>query len=311
MHKYLLLFFFLLSGKIASAQVTYDTLQAHFALNESTIDEGDKKLLGLMVSRGIITPSTNLVVIGYADYLGSENKNLALSETRAKNVADYLISLGISKDLIKLCTGKGSVKRDEKDKKGFPADRRVDIVMETTKMEAPKLPPTPPPPTKPALPPDHFLNTPRGSSFVLENILFYANRHTVKEESLPILDRLYQDLVDHPNINIRIEGHICCIHNGHSMEAISYQHDVLDALDYDVAENAPYDENEPMKLRYRHNTLSRNRAKYIYEYLVNKGIPAARLSFIGYGNLRPLVPVERTPEDEARNRRVEIRIVDK
>lgn len=310
MYKYFLLFF-ILSGKISTAQVTYDTVQAHFAINESALDETDKQLLSLLVSKGVITPATNLVVIGYADYLGSENKNLELSENRARNVADYLVGLGINKDLIKLCTGKGSVKREEKDKKGFPADRRVDIVIETTKVETAKVAPAPPVNTVPTLPPDPFPKTPLGSSFILENILFYPNRHEIEDESLPILDRLVEDMKTHPNVHIRIEGHICCIHNGKSMAAVSYKDAIIDATDLGIDENAPYDENEPIKQRYRRNTLSRNRAKYIYEYLVKKGISADRMSFIGYGNLRPLVKDERTAEDEAKNRRVEIRITER
>lgn len=50
--------------------------------------------------------------------------------------------------------------------------------------------------------------------------------------------------------------------------------------------------------------LSRRRAQAVVDYLVKAGIPAAKLSFAGYGQTRPVASNE-TAEGKARNRRIE------
>lgn len=56
--------------------------------------------------------------------------------------------------------------------------------------------------------------------------------------------------------------------------------------------------------------LSTNRAKVVYEYLLNAGICPSRLSYKGYGNLEMIFPNCRaTEKQQNQNRRVEIRIL--
>jgi outer membrane protein OmpA-like peptidoglycan-associated protein len=54
-------------------------------------------------------------------------------------------------------------------------------------------------------------------------------------------------------------------------------------------------------------TLSRNRAAAVQNYLIAKGVEAQRLTAKGYGSTRPIVP-NTTPDNRRRNRRVEIRL---
>jgi outer membrane protein OmpA-like peptidoglycan-associated protein len=56
--------------------------------------------------------------------------------------------------------------------------------------------------------------------------------------------------------------------------------------------------------------LSVNRAKEIYNFLVDKGIEASRLSYAGFGRRRPVVVEEMNEFDAEKNRRVEIRITE-
>ncbi len=49
--------------------------------------------------------------------------------------------------------------------------------------------------------------------------------------------------------------------------------------------------------------LSMNRAKSVYEYLVNSGVPKGRMQFEGYGDSQPRF------EDKAKNRRIEFKIL--
>jgi outer membrane protein OmpA-like peptidoglycan-associated protein len=54
----------------------------------------------------------------------------------------------------------------------------------------------------------------------------------------------------------------------------------------------------------RNQSLSERRAAAVVEYLANRGVPAERLSAVGYGATRPLAP-NTTAETRALNRRVE------
>ncbi len=55
-------------------------------------------------------------------------------------------------------------------------------------------------------------------------------------------------------------------------------------------------------------TLSRDRADAISDYLTNEfGIPAFRISAVGYGETQPIANNE-TPQGRARNRRIDVRI---
>jgi outer membrane protein OmpA-like peptidoglycan-associated protein len=89
---------------------------------------------------------------------------------------------------------------------------------------------------------------------------------------------------DYPTLRIRIEGHICCVVAKNA-----------DGYDYDSQDF----------------NLSVNRAKEIYDILEEKGIDDTRMEYKGFGKTRPLAWPEQTEEDENKNRRVEIRILQK
>ena len=54
--------------------------------------------------------------------------------------------------------------------------------------------------------------------------------------------------------------------------------------------------------------LSEQRAKAVYDYLINKGIPSNRLSYKGYGETQP-VATNDTDEGRRENRRTEIKVL--
>jgi len=54
--------------------------------------------------------------------------------------------------------------------------------------------------------------------------------------------------------------------------------------------------------------LSQVRVEVVKEYLVNKGIPAQRISGTGYGGARPIAS-NRTEETRRLNRRVEFKVI--
>ncbi|MEQ1495688.1 MAG: OmpA family protein, partial [Novosphingobium sp.] len=55
-------------------------------------------------------------------------------------------------------------------------------------------------------------------------------------------------------------------------------------------------------------TLSENRARTVMNYLISKGVPAARLRSQGFGETMPIME-NTTAEGRTKNRRVEIKIV--
>lgn len=119
-----------------------------------------------------------------------------------------------------------------------------------------------------------------GMPYRLENLYFEMDRHTLIPQSQETLGKLYEFLVKNATLHVRLEGHVCCISG------------FADAYDLDT--------NEP--------SLSFNRAREVYRYLVGRGIDSSRLSYRGYGRSRPVVADEQTFADAAKNRRVEIRL---
>ena len=56
--------------------------------------------------------------------------------------------------------------------------------------------------------------------------------------------------------------------------------------------------------------LSKKRAKAVMDYIVENGIAAARLTYEGYGFEQPIA-TNITEEDKQKNRRTEIKIIEK
>jgi outer membrane protein OmpA-like peptidoglycan-associated protein len=212
---------------------------------------------------------------------------------------NYLISYNFRKENIKICIGKGEIERSKHPSgiKGYPTDRKVDIaIVKKEKRGLGKKPSKPVTLSKKEVPllPAPIVPHPRddinniasyttGETIRLKNLYFLPQRHAMKLESKPELDKLYEILKTNPTLKIRIEGHVCCIK------------DFDDAMDIDNNDNH----------------LSLNRAKQVYIYLVEKGIKPDRLKYVGFGRSKPIIIDEETEEDANANRRVEIRILEK
>ena len=113
----------------------------------------------------------------------------------------------------------------------------------------------------------------KGATFQLENIFFDLGKATLKDESLPSLDLLHEILVKN-QINIELGGH---------------------------SDSIGSDENN-LK-------LSQDRVNSVMGYLINKGISSTRSVAVGYGEKHPVVS-NSTAEGRAKNRRVEVKIID-
>jgi outer membrane protein OmpA-like peptidoglycan-associated protein/Tol biopolymer transport system component len=107
----------------------------------------------------------------------------------------------------------------------------------------------------------------------LRNIFFDFSKYELKPESQVELDKVVQLMRDNPTLKIQINGH---------------------------TDNAGKTADN---LR-----LSENRAKAVVSYLVTKGIIATRLSFKGWGDIRPVAD-NTSAEGRALNRRTELKVV--
>ncbi len=302
MYKFLLSLLLLLISFSSPAQQMLDTFRLYFDLNVPALNKNTEKKIDLLIYNDKIIFGSTIMVIGYADFLGSEQYNKNLSMQRAKNVKDYLIRFGINPADIKLCVGKGSIERKGMtDKEGNPIDRKVDIVVnnkfnseqsrhfssqsaiaKTAKNTSNTTTNSSSISSGKAADIKQLTSLKEGETLLLRNVYFPPGSHIIKPESYETLEKLFNILRDNPRLKISIEGHVCCIHG-----------DVPDALDIDT--------NEPV--------LSINRAKAIQIYLIKKGINEDRLQYAGFGKQHPIIANERSEEDAEKNRRVEVRIV--
>jgi outer membrane protein OmpA-like peptidoglycan-associated protein len=114
-----------------------------------------------------------------------------------------------------------------------------------------------------------------GEKVVLRNIFFETDKYELLPDSKAELEKLISFLAKNTELHIEIGGHT---------------------------------DNEGSDT---HNmTLSLNRAKAVYDYLIANGISADKLSYKGYGETMPIESND-TPVGRANNRRTEFKVISK
>lgn len=113
-----------------------------------------------------------------------------------------------------------------------------------------------------------------GNSVVLKNIFFETDKSTLKPESEAELNKLKEFLLNNKTIKIEIGGH--------------------------TDNQGSHEYNQQ---------LSEERAKAVFEYLLEKGIKKERMSFKGYSFDKPIAD-NATEEGRAKNRRTEFKIIE-
>ncbi len=103
--------------------------------------------------------------------------------------------------------------------------------------------------------------------YIYEHSLRYeGSDFTVDLNYQYILEGLAELIIGDTSLHLQVRGHVCC--------GPSYK-------------------------------LSKKRAKWVYKYLRDLGVPKERMCFKGMSDTAPLVFPEKTEEDEAKNRRVD------
>ena len=216
----------------------------------------------------------------HCDAVGSMDYNDSLSLKRAMGVKNYLISKNINENIIKVFAhGKRIPLVENTDDDSRAKNRRAEIQFILKPSETTQHIETI---DKVVIDSLDLNNLEVGATFKLDNINFYGGKHLFLETSMNALDNLYYTLNAYPHLEIEIQGYICCTNNGE------------DGLD--LGTGTP--------------NLSENRAKAVYDFLIQMGISPQRLSYKGYGSSKKLVE-EVTENDRITNRRVEIKILKK
>ncbi len=112
-----------------------------------------------------------------------------------------------------------------------------------------------------------------GQTIRIDKLYFKADSAAVLESSFPVLEDLYTFMSKNPEVVVEIGGHT----NG------------LPPQEYC-------------------DRLSAARAKTVYDYLIQRGIPASRLQYKGYGKRQP-VDTNATVDGRRKNQRVEVKIL--
>ncbi len=116
-----------------------------------------------------------------------------------------------------------------------------------------------------------------GTKIILQKIHFAPNSIQIKKDVHPELDKLVELMKTNPTLKICINGHTDSGIPGTREEHLLH--------------------------------LSEARAKSVVNYLVSKGVESYRISYKGYGSSTPIAD-NKTPENQAKNRRVEFEIID-
>jgi outer membrane protein OmpA-like peptidoglycan-associated protein len=134
-----------------------------------------------------------------------------------------------------------------------------------------------------------------GKKYILQNLNFAGDTSQLIAASFSSLTALYKLMKKNKTLVIRIEGHVNqpLYQSGINMEKAK-------SIRYVPAGMTNYQFGQ---------WLSEERAKTVYNYLSGKGIEANRLSKIGYGANKMLVPNARTEAEMTQNRRVEISVI--
>lgn len=119
----------------SAVSLSGDTL---FATNSSDISAEGLSALNDLASKiaalGDVSIS-GITVVGHADSRGEDSYNQALSERRAKSVADYLVSRGVKESIISSQgRGESAPVASNDTSEGRAQNRRVEITLEGTKV---------------------------------------------------------------------------------------------------------------------------------------------------------------------------------
>ena len=269
MKKIVFLLFLLIN--LSQAQ-TQNSHVVYFETGQFDVPQIETNRLVLFIQSLKDIEIERISIYGFCDDRGSDLYNLELSQNRANAIKKIFSGFGVDDNLISNVDGKGEVllrvisSENLNIIRGLNRKVEINVVYKITEAEA--------------VVEDEkeyrFLNKKLkvGDKITLDNILFKTGYSYIEKESIPVLEMMADALRERDDIYFTIQGHVCCTRSAR------------DAVDKKTGKR----------------NLSLARAKYIYDYLVKKGVRRTRMRYVGLKNKYPL------GKETKYDRRVEIKI---
>ena len=256
--------------------------EVYFETDQHDIPETEHSRLLLFLTEIEDIDIQKISIYGFTDDRGSDNYNLVLSQNRAESIKEVFSNNEFDESVITNVDGKGeilvNVIHEENLSKIRGLNRKVEIIV-TKKVAKPKQKAKAKkivarPKNQKTTQDIANGNVKEGDKIRLENIYFKTGYATLAKDSKTTLEDIAKILIEQDNIYFSIEGHVCCTQN--SRDAVNR--------------------------KTNQRNLSLARAKFIYDYLIKKGVNKRRMRYIG---MRRKFPLGGDPKFD---RRVEILI---
>jgi len=212
-------------------------------------------------------------IYGFTDDRGSDSYNMVLSQNRANAIREIFSNNEFDESIITNVDGKGEILlklvEEQNVDRARSLNRKVQIIVKP--YDPPRVDPKP---KKKDVQTILKGKLKAGDKIKLDNILFQTGYSDVLAGSQKTLDDIAEILVKRKDIYFTIQGHVCCTQNSR------------DAIDR----------------KTKKRNLSVARAKFVYNYLVKKGVNPRRMKYVGMRRKFPL------GGDPKYDRRVEILI---
>ncbi|MES2865096.1 MAG: OmpA family protein [Bacteroidota bacterium] len=271
--------FLLIMLLVTSSLYSQEKFTVYFDTDKYVLNQKQDSVLSGFIHKKDIKVSK---ITGFCDFRASNAYNYQLGLNRANHVLNLLQVFDISKVFV---SSKGE---EFKQKTDLSLNRKVEIEYEVNEVIIETIPtkeieiidkPLVVEPEIEKYPTElqkKIINSKVGDKILLNNLNFYVRTAEFYPESVPFLEDLYEVLEKNPKIKIEIQGHICC---------------------------TPGRDVEEFSLR---------RCIAVYDFLIDYGISADRMTYVGFDATQPLFPIpEKNEEERKANRRVEIMILEK
>ena len=257
MKKIIFLLFFLTN--IAQAQ-SDNTHVVYFETGQYNVPEIETNRLVLFVKSLKDIEIERISIYGFCDDRGTDSYNLILSQNRANAIKKIFSNFGVDDNLISNVDGKGEILLRLISSDDLNIIRGLNRKVEINVKYLDKTPVLKDVNEKSKTAGFLNKNLEVGDKITLDNILFKTGYSYIIEESVPVLESIADALREREDIYFTIQGHVCCTKNAR------------DAVDRKTGKR----------------NLSLARAKYIYDYLIEKGVKRTRMRYVGLKNKLPL-----------------------
>ena len=269
-----IVFLLFLMVQLAPAQTT-NAHVVYFETAQYTVPDIETNRLVLFIQSMRDVQIERISIYGFTDDRGTDNYNLDLSQNRANAIKKIFSRFGVDENLISNVDGKGEVLLRVVSSENLSIirglNRKVEINIEYQKPVKRKKTVE----DRGHIVEDFFKeNISVGDKVVLENILFKTGYSSLEKNSIKSLEIIALSLLKRKDVYFTIQGHVCCTNNSR------------DAIDKKTGKR----------------NLSMARAKYIYDYLIKRGVKRNRMKYVGLKNKFPLGGATKY------DRRVEIKI---